>query len=342
WTVTNLGPDTAPAVTWRASLPLGLGLDQITPSQGQCGGVREIACELGELPVNGRITLPIAMVALQAGAWSQSATVASAVADPHPDNNTAQFELIVASAAETFVEFLSAQLLARPLSAEEQVWIDRLEQGQLTPAALIAEMLALAEYRQRVLPIARLYPTILGRDPDLAGLHDWVNSLPWEPALATPANSVDPTDPVTNDLNNMELINWIHQTSTGQALVAIAAAFLQSAEFIERFGASLDDEAFITLLYQNALNRRPDPAGRAWWIRELTAGRDRAEVALLFAHANEQRTTRDRKLGLALLYQILLGRLPTDAEVADALTREITEVIAALLVHPDYIGPPQP
>lgn len=307
-TVANLGPDPAPAVTLRASLPAGVNLHRITSSQGQCGGVREISCDLGDLPVNASATIQIMALALNAGTWSHAATVQSDVPDPASANNSARADLIIASLAETFVDYLYAQLLARARSDDELDWIALMEQGQATPAQVIAQFQPSTEYRQRILPIERLYPATLARDPDLPGLHYWVN-----------------------------------QARAGQTMDSIADQFWQSSEFTARFGADLSDSAFVTVLYRNALGREPDDSGQAHWGGELAAGRlSRTQLLLLFANTDEQRTATDQRLGLVLLYQSLLGRDPTTAEITQAQTQDAATLAAALMTHPDYIGPALP
>jgi len=64
--------------------------------------------------------------------------------------------------------------------------------------------------------------------------------------------------------------------------VEIAARFLDSDEFAEKYGAdeTLSDEALIDILYQNALGREADDAGREYWLDVLASGEDRAVVAV--------------------------------------------------------------
>jgi hypothetical protein len=62
--------------------------------------------------------------------------------------------------------------------------------------------------------------------------------------------------------------HWVNARYHGLSLHAVAAAFLASPEFQQRFGAA-DDTRFVDLLYQNVLRRGPDPAGRAYWIEQV-------------------------------------------------------------------------
>jgi YVTN family beta-propeller protein len=58
----------------------------------------------------------------------------------------------------------------------------------------------------------------------------------------------------------------------GQSLNAIIGAFGYSDEFNRRYGG-LSYAALVTKIYQQALNRDPDPAGLAYYVGELQAGR---------------------------------------------------------------------
>ena len=60
--------------------------------------------------------------------------------------------------------------------------------------------------------------------------------------------------------------------SEGQSLAAIIGAFGNSQEFNGRYGG-LTSSALVTKIYQQALARDPDPAGLAYYVGELAAGR---------------------------------------------------------------------
>lgn len=79
----------------------------------------------------------------------------------------------------------------------------------------------------------RMYQAAFNRKPDLAGLGFHINTL---------------------DL--------------GVSLVQLAQNFINSAEFANTYGA-LDNNAFVTLLYKNVLQRLPDEAGLKYWADHL-------------------------------------------------------------------------
>lgn len=99
--------------------------------------------------------------------------------------------------------------------------------------------------------VFRLYQATLDRAPDAQGLDVWSGFL----AQGTPIQDV-------------------------------AHGFVNSQEFLQVYG-NLDDEAFITLLYNNVLNRAPDPGGLAGWIDALASGSAREDVVVGFSQSAE-------------------------------------------------------
>lgn len=69
------------------------------------------------------------------------------------------------------------------------------------------------------------------------------------------------------------LAYWaVRMDADGQSLDAIIGAFGNSEEFNRRYGG-LTYTALVTSIYRQALGRDPDPAGLAWYVTELQAGR---------------------------------------------------------------------
>jgi hypothetical protein len=62
---------------------------------------------------------------------------------------------------------------------------------------------------------------------------------------------------------------WISQLDNGLDLVNVAARFIDSPEFRQLYGVGTSNAAFITKVYNNVLDRNPDEAGLAWWVREM-------------------------------------------------------------------------
>ncbi len=67
---------------------------------------------------------------------------------------------------------------------------------------------------------------------------------------------------------------WIGEVDNGANMVSdVALNFILSEEFVSLYGASLEVPEFITLLYQNVLDRTPDAPGYEYWLDEFaTAG----------------------------------------------------------------------
>lgn len=134
-----------------------------------------------------------------------------------------------------------------------------------TPQALDTRIENLKVRADDVLSIAyeqsvnRLYDAALDRVGDTAGLKYWASNL---------------------DASNGNLL-------------PIARDLLRSAEFTARFGNvdALNDTAFLTLTYRNALERAPDASGLSYWQGQLSAGASRESVLISFAESDESRAS---------------------------------------------------
>ena len=102
--------------------------------------------------------------------------------------------------------------------------------------------------------VARLYAAYFGRNPDAAGFAYWLGRV----------KSGDVT------------------------LRYVSAAFEDSAEFQDTYG-SLDDAAFVSLVYNNVFFREPDAGGLAYWLDQLANGMTRGEMMLFFSDSSEYR-----------------------------------------------------
>ena len=118
------------------------------------------------------------------------------------------------------------------------------------------------------------------------------------------------------------LAGWVHQLAVGTSLQTVADGFVGSVEFQTASG-NLNNNDFVTLLYNNVLHRAPDPTGLSAWVGLLNSGQDtRSQVVLGFSQSPEDITnsTPAVEQGLwvgdvdaaqvARLYDTALGRLP--------------------------------
>ena len=103
--------------------------------------------------------------------------------------------------------------------------------------------------------VFRLYEVTLGRGPDAGGF-DW----------------------------------WVGNLENGMPLQTVAGYFISSPEFQANIG-SPNDTQFVTLLYNNALHRAPDPGGLADWVTALGNGMTRDALMLVFSESAEAKAT---------------------------------------------------
>ena len=107
-TVTNYGmpsmPSTTSGVTLTDTLPSGVTLVSAIPSSGTCSGTSTVTCNLGIFPSGVTATVDIIVTAPStSGTLTNTATVASATADPDLSNNTATQVTNVSTIAPTRV-----------------------------------------------------------------------------------------------------------------------------------------------------------------------------------------------------------------------------------------------
>lgn len=101
--------------------------------------------------------------------------------------------------------------------------------------------------------VLRLYWAALGRPPERAGADFWLDAY----------------------------------DSGAWDTRSIASFFATSPEFRSLYGADLADLAFIEVVYQNVLGRRPDEAGHRFWTSQLGDGMAREEMILLVGNDTE-------------------------------------------------------
>jgi hypothetical protein len=92
------------------------------------------------------------------------------------------------------------------------------------------------------------------------------------------------------DIDSEGLNFWIDEFEDDTPILEISEAFLVSDEFTEAFGAidDLDDDTYVSRLYDNVLDRESDPDGFDFWVEQLdTEALSRAEVLIAFADSAE-------------------------------------------------------
>jgi hypothetical protein len=82
------------------------------------------------------------------------------------------------------------------------------------------------------------------------------------------------------------LASWIKYMDDGAALTSMAQQFIDSQEFIGKYGA-LDNTGFVNQLYINVLARKGEATGVEAWVNGLANGLTRAQVLAGFSESSE-------------------------------------------------------
>lgn len=106
---------------------------------------------------------------------------------------------------------------------------------------------------ENYLKVARLYRACLSRKPDADG-------IAW----------------------------WVKQIDAGMELRDMAARFMDSAEFMVKYG-DVSDAEFIQLLYINVLGRAPDAEGYAYWLGQIVFGYPKQDILVSFSESAENK-----------------------------------------------------
>ncbi|MFC6636060.1 DUF4214 domain-containing protein [Sulfitobacter sp. JBTF-M27] len=86
---------------------------------------------------------------------------------------------------------------------------------------------------------------------------------------------------------------WVKQLDCGAfSLKEVASHFLKSAEFESAYGKNekLSDTQFVDLLYQNVLDRQPDPEGYAFWCEQQENNLSREQMLVSFSESVENKS----------------------------------------------------
>ena len=201
--------------------------------------------------------------------------------------------------------------------------------------------------------VTLLYNNVLDRDPDAGGYAAWLNALnsgmSRQEVVLRFANSqefIEKTGPtslsfsaaalsgeVTADIFRLYqatldrepdaggLVGWANHLALGATKLSVVGRFVGSAEYQAKYGAT-DNGQFLTLLYENVLDRAPDPGGYAAWLNALNNGMSREQVVLGFSDGAEFIATTEpdvfsfmRSAATANLRDLLDGGADDDAAI---------------------------
>ena len=217
-----------------------------------------------------------------------------------------------------------AMLDRAPDTAGQVDWTSRIVEGTATLRDVANGFLGSQEYLRiyggldNTGFVTLLYNNVLDRAPDLGGLNDWLARLSGgasraeialgfsesrEFATATRAAALSFTGARveagwTDDVYRLYgatlnrepdaagFSDWIGRLGGGTSFLTAVSGFIGSREFTNVYG-SLDNTAFVTLLYRNVLDRAPDLGGLNDWLAQMAAGTTRAQVVEGFAQSRE-------------------------------------------------------
>jgi len=216
----------------------------------------------------------------------------------------------VATNTEAFVRQLYLDLLNRTADPSGLgTWVNWIDTGVYTRAEVASQFFQSQEFYGTGSYITKLYEGIMLRDPDYGGWLGWYNYL-----------------------------------NAGYSQTDILNQFLLSPEFQSRYG-NLDNTAFVTLAYNNILNRAPDPASLAQWVAWLNNGTyTRAQVMYQFITSPEFNTRILNRLYANMLYIGFLRRagdpngLNGWANWLAAGTYTLDQEVNGFITSPEYLA----
>lgn len=182
--------------------------------------------------------------------------------------------------ADDLIRRQYTDLLGRTASAANLAhWSGQLNQGKVTPEAMMQTFLESEEADDKTHSVARLYQAFFLRNADIDGFQFWTE-----------------------------------RRRGGYSLSSIADSFAGSTEFVRRYG-TLSNAAFVDQIYRNVLGRTPDRNGKAFWTSRLDGGGSRGDVMVQFSNSNEYRFTQWRRTQVIVAYGCMLRRMPTTEEI---------------------------
>lgn len=176
-----------------------------------------------------------------------------------------------------YQDFLGRQ----PSNAERTNAVSNLDQGAWTSGSFITMLVVRAERAPRH-QIIRLYNAYFDRNADHAGLDYWFDQI----------------------------------TKKGKSINTVSSSFAASAEFKKMYG-NLTNGQFVTLVYQNVLDRNPTPADHAYWKGQLDQGAiNRGRLMTLFSESGEYKALSKGLVLAADVYDAMLDSTSAGSELA--------------------------
>lgn len=176
---------------------------------------------------------------------------------------------------QQYRDFLRREASTAEIAAGESA----LAAGQ-TRQAFIDSMLSNPAFADLSGPVTRLYQAYFLRLPESGGYNFWLDA---------------------------------YQARNPWIFIAISNFFARSPEFVQRYG-TLTNEQFVTLIYNNILQRAPEPSGFVFWTEELNSGRRSAgQVMADFSESPENKL---KTKGLTQVVTLNLNLLKQEVDVS--------------------------
>ena len=230
-----------------------------------------------------------------------------------------------AIAAQVYRLYLSV-FGREPDAAGHQFWAQQVTLGKQTLEQVAAAFVASAEFQTTYGAtddpqfVTLLYTNVLGRAPEPAGLAGWVDRLdsgvsrselvwrfsesPEHQASTAPAQQhfdarhdiTEWTDDVyrlfraifDRDPDPGGYTAWTDTLASGtMGFARVVDSFMGSPEFRATYGGATDSQTFVTLLYNNVLDRAPEPNSLSGWVTALEGGMNRVAVVSAFMASPE-------------------------------------------------------
>ncbi len=205
-----------------------------------------------------------------------TAPTSTPASDTNTTNTTVTPSGLSTASNEAFVKQQYLDFLGRDGDdAGIAFWTAELTNGTQSRADCVNSFVFSEEFQQKVAPVSRLFLAYFMRIPDTSGLQFWIN----------------------------EKLN-------GKTINTISDSFAASTEFINTYG-SLDNTAFVNLVYSNLFNRTADTGGFNYWKGQLDTGVDsRGNVMASFSESTENVSLTQSNIRVISFYYGMLRRAP--------------------------------
>ena len=140
------------------------------------------------------------------------------------------------------------------------------------------------------------------------------------------------------DYNGLQF--WLRQKASGKSLQRISLQFAQSSEFQTKYGNTTSTQ-FVTLVYQNVLERQPEAGGLAYWSKKIDQGTSRGQVMTSFSESSEGIRKMSPYVDVITLSLSMGAKIPSlavfNAGVAELKAGGAREVVVdSILQSPEY------